>query len=70
MIVIGTALAVVPFSGTVNCAEIECPKVLMNLGNTEESGYDFCDLENNPERLYLEGKCDETVIKLVDDVGW
>ena len=61
MIVIGTALAVFPFSGTVSQAEKECPKVLINLNNTATEGYDFEDLANFPERLYLEGKCDDTI---------
>ena len=38
MIVIGTALAVPPFSFTVDAADVECPKVLINLWNTNTSG--------------------------------
>ena len=41
MIVMGTALAVVPFANTIVQAEIECPKVLINLENTVENGFDF-----------------------------
>ena len=41
MIIIGTALAVQPFAGTIDAAEIECPKVLINMGNTDNHGYDF-----------------------------
>ena len=34
-IIIGTALAVPPFSNTINQADKECPKVLINLENTK-----------------------------------
>ena len=35
-----------------------------------ENGLDFQDMENKPNRLYIEGKCDETLTKLCKDVGW
>ena len=44
--------------------------MLINLNNTAVEGYDFEDLYNNPERLFLQGYCDEVIQKLVDDVGW
>jgi hypothetical protein len=41
MIVIGTSLAVPPFSNTIFKAKKECPKVLINLENLAENGFDF-----------------------------
>ena len=42
----------------------------MNLENTTSAGYDFEDVLNNPERLFLRGKCDETILKICKEVGW
>ena len=70
MIIIGTALAVSPFNNTIMQAEIECPKVLINLENTAENGFDFMDLLENPERLFIPGKCDETIFRICKDLGW
>ena len=53
MIVIGTALAVNPFNSTVYMAEDECPKVLINMTNTKENGFDFDNLYAHPERLLI-----------------
>jgi hypothetical protein len=33
--------------------EKKCPKVLINLENTKDSGYNFADEKNYPERLFL-----------------
>ena len=70
MIVIGTALAVMPFNSTVHKAKNGCPKILLNLENTEKEGFDFQDIENHPGRLFIKGYCDETVCKLIKDIGW
>ena len=70
MIVIGTALAVMPFNSTVHKAKNGCPKILMNLENTDQEGFDFQDIENHPGRLFIKGYCDETVSKLIKDIGW
>jgi len=70
MIVIGTALAVFPFSGTVDLVPKDCPQVLMNLENTEESGYDFTDVYSYPNRLFIRGECDSTIMKLCQSLGW
>mmetsp|Transcript_36685 Transcript_36685/g.56255 ORF Transcript_36685/g.56255 Transcript_36685/m.56255 type:complete len:97 (-) Transcript_36685:80-370(-) len=70
MIVIGTALAVPPFSNTVEKGSTDIPRVLINLENTSSNGYDFCDILNFPQRTFIEGKCDEIVCQLVVDVGW
>jgi NAD-dependent SIR2 family protein deacetylase len=67
MIVAGTALQVHPFSSTITQCYQEIPKVLMNLENT---AHDFTDLEKYPERCFLKGKCDETVLQLCRDLGW
>ena len=70
MIVIGTALAVTPFSNCVDKPLDGIPKVLWNLENTEEHEFDFEDLKEWPNRLYMHGKCDDTVWQLCKDVGW
>jgi len=45
------------------------PKVLFNLTNTKETGgYDFEEKSNS--KLFVQGKCDETLAKLVEDCGW
>ena len=45
------------------------PKVLFNLTNTKETGgYDF--EEKNRNKLFVKGKCDETLAKLAEDIGW
>ena len=53
VIVIGTALAVFPFCATPTMAAKECPKVLINMENLAHNGYDFDDLLNYPERLFI-----------------
>lgn len=72
MIVIGTALAVNPFNQTVNKIKDCTPCVLFNVECEvpRKHGFDFQDLENKPNRLYIEGKCDETLAQLCRDVGW
>jgi len=65
MIVMGTALAVMPFNSTVHKAKNGCPKVLFNLENTEENGFDFQNIAEHPGRLFVKGYCDETVCKLI-----
>lgn len=66
----GTALAVGPFNQIVNEVGDKCPKVLINMENTDYSGYDFENKADYPERLFLKGKCDEVVTKLATDCGW
>lgn len=63
MIVIGTALAVSPFNSTVGKIKDRTPCVLFNMECEvpKENGYDFEDMENKPNRLYMQGKCDETL---------
>jgi len=70
MIVIGTALAVQPVSSLVDTVRKDVPKVLINMTNTKESGYEFNDGEKYPLRLWLNGKCDEIVADLVEKCGW
>ena len=69
VIVIGTTLKVGPFKDTIKKAG-DCPKVLINMENTDMNDYDFDDLKNHPERLFLQGKCDEILQKIVNEVGW
>ena len=70
VIIMGTSMAVMPFSLTIMETKRTTPKVLINMHNTRDEGYDFDDLYNNPERLFIQGKCDQVVRKLVDDIGW
>ena len=70
MIVIGTALAVPPFSRAPGCVGNKVPSVLINMENLEKNGYDYDDVMDHPERLYLQGKCDDTIMKIVKDCGW
>jgi hypothetical protein len=70
MIIIGTALAVNPFNTCVNAPLDGVPKVLWNLENTVEQCFDFEDIKEFPGRLFMPGKCDDTVWKLVEDLGW
>lgn len=65
----GTGLAVSPFNSIVDQVKDEVPKVLINLENTDYSGYDFVS-KYNPERLFLKGKCDDVVTKICKDLGW
>ena len=60
MLVMGTALVVKPFNSVIDWAKPDCPKVLINLENTQAGGYDF-DTIIHPERLFLQGKCDEVL---------
>ena len=65
----GTALAVAPFNITPTLVKENCPKILFNMNNTKETGgMDFT--EKNRYKLFMEGKCDELVRKLVADCGW
>ena len=70
MLIIGTALAVFPFNSVVHEAEKSCPRVLINLQNLEHNFFDFDNLLESPERLLLQGRAQETIQKLCEDVGW
>lgn len=70
MITIGTGLAVFPFCATVNQPERGTPNVLINLQNCESEGFDFEDIYERPERLFLQGYCDDVIKKIAKDVGW
>ena len=65
----GTALAVGPFNIAPTLVKKNCPKILFNMDNTKETGgMDFT--EKLSYKLFLQGKCDEQVRKLVADCGW
>ena len=68
IIVMGTALAVAPFNNII--FQSECPKVLINLENTQNNGFDFDNKNLHPERCFLKGKCDEVIYKILSEVGW
>ena len=70
MIVIGTALAVNPFNQTIYSVPDECPKVLINMTNNKDHGFDFDSTYYFPERLLLKGKCDDICQKIANDVQW
>jgi NAD-dependent SIR2 family protein deacetylase len=68
MLVMGTALAVSPFNQLPHFVNQGVPLVLINMNNTKETGgFDF---ERGNERLFLQGKCDEIIRKIVSDCGW
>merc|ERR1711988_1976804 len=48
----------------------ECPKVLINMQNTAENGFDFDDAEKFPERLILKGKSQVTIQEIAEACGW
>jgi len=56
LIVIGTSLAVSPFNMCVYQVPEKCPKVLINMTNNEDNGFEFDDPEKFPERLLLKGR--------------
>jgi NAD-dependent deacetylase sirtuin 2 len=69
LIVMGTALAVAPFNHLVHQVPASCLKVLMNLTNTKETGgVDFTEKDTN--KLFLQGKCDDLVAQLCQELGW
>ena len=70
LIVIGTSLAVSPFNLCVNYVGLKCPKVLINLENTAENGFDFENPSQYPERLLLKGKGDDIVKEIAKECGW
>lgn len=70
LIVIGTALAVGPFNQIVNAISDKRPKVLINMENTDYSGFEFNDQEKYPNRLFLQGKCDDVINQICEEVGW
>lgn len=68
-LIMGTALAVAPFNMIPKLVPLRVPKVLFNMQNTKETGrIDFT--EPNRKRLFVQGKCDETIRKLAVDCGW
>ena len=68
VLVMGTALAVTPFSYLPNEVKDNVPRVLFNLNNTTESG--GIDFTEGPNKLFVQGKCDETLTRLAEDCGW
>jgi len=71
LIVIGTALAVQPFASIVDgLTKTGCDAVLINMQNTDGSGYDFENAEKYPRRLFIKGPCDDTVMKIAKECGW
>jgi len=46
------------------------PKALINMENTDYSGFEFDDQERYPNRILLKGKCDEVVHDICTQVGW
>ena len=69
-LIFGTSLADQPFESLADIGGDEVPKVLINVENTKKVGFDFDDMENHPERLWLQGKCDDVVKRIYNDAGW
>jgi NAD-dependent SIR2 family protein deacetylase len=69
VIVIGTALAVAPVNQIVNEVGDDVPSVLINMTDTIDQGFPF-NLPSYPQRLFLQGKCDEVVAEIVKACGW
>ena len=68
-LIMGTALAVAPFNMLPTMVQASVPKVLFNMENTKETGgQDFTEQGRN--KLFVQGKCDESIRKLVKDCGW
>ena len=68
-LIMGTALAVAPFNILPTLVVPTAPKVLFNMENTKETGgQDFT--EPNTKKLFVQGKCDESIWQLVRDCGW
>jgi len=68
-LIMGTALAVAPFNMLPHMVAKGVPKVLFNLDNTKDTGgIDFENKDGN--KLFVKGKCDETLAKLCEDCGW
>ena len=68
-LIMGTALAVAPFNAIPQMIGAKVPRVLFNMENTNSTGgIDFT--EPNHHKLFVQGKCDETIRKLVADCGW
>ena len=70
LIIIGSDLAVGPFNQIVKMISDDVSKVLINLENTKEAGFDFDNSEKYPNRIFLEGKCDDVVQELAEQCGW
>ena len=65
----GTALAVSPFNAIPQMLKANVPRVLFNMENTKSTGgIDFT--EPNRYKLFVQGKCDETIRKLSTDCSW
>lgn len=58
MIIMGTALAVMPFNMLVNDVPKGVHQVLINRENLKTQGFDF---EKPLNRLFLPGSCDDTI---------
>jgi len=64
----GTALAVSPFNIIPTQVGSNVPKVLFNMENTDKTGGQ--DFTKGLNKLFVQGKCDETIRKLVADCNW
>jgi len=71
LIIIGTSLSVAPFNKVVDTVDDrDIPKVLINLENTDLVGYDFDDKHLHPERLFLQGHCQDIILEIAEECGW
>eukprot|EP00347_Sterkiella_histriomuscorum_P009238 403341988 len=67
LVVMGTALAVSQLNILFNSAPKDVPKVLINMENTVEHGYDFTKGDKN---LFLEGGCDKYIELIIKNCKW
>ena len=69
MIIIGSNLKIMPFNQAVNIDD-DCPQVLIGSESALDFGFDPRCKDMFPNRLYLQGDCDETIINLINDLNW
>ena len=70
LIILGSSLGYSPFNSIVTRVRADCPKVLINVENSPaQDEFDFKNAKY-PERLFLQGNCDDVVGKIVMDCGW
>ncbi len=71
LIVIGTSLEVSPFNELISKVSQNTPRLLFNMnkvGTSLPGGFNF-EHENSRD-IFISGKCDETITKFVNLLGW
>ena len=65
--IIGTDLSSVPFSEIKEMININNPWIVV-INQKEIGNYKFYDFSS--KELFIEGKCDESAKKIINDCGW